>query len=181
MPYKLGLTVSLFAPLASFVDLMALRGLQLWRRALLLPWLVLYAFAVSLIFAHALAGVFHQGLRWTYVVLGFCALCLYSAWRHIRAQYGDMATGERPSSRTIDDLANDIRCATTSNGVNNAPDPSQDLPPKYEDLQADNPPQYQDNFRLDSASLNSSNNGDDDSHNNNNTQQQQQQQRRSED
>ena len=159
-----GLTVSLFAPLASFVDLMALRGLQLWRRALLLPWLVLYAFAVSLIFAHALAGVFHHGLRWTYVVLGFCALCLYSAWRHIRAQYGDMATGERPSSRTIDDLANDIRSATVVTSNSSIPDPSQDLPPKYEDLDSNQqPPQYQDNFRLDSASLNSSNNGDEES------------------
>ena len=76
--------MSVFAPLASFVDLLALRGLQLWRRAYLLPWLFLYAFAVSLIFANSLAGVFHNGFRWTYLVLLLCAFCLYSAWRHVR-------------------------------------------------------------------------------------------------
>ena len=76
--------VSVFAPLASFVDLLALRGLQLWRRSYLLPWLFLYAFAVSLVFANSLAGVFHNGFRWTYLVLMLCAFCLYSAWRHIR-------------------------------------------------------------------------------------------------
>ncbi len=57
----------MFAPLASFVDLLALRGLQLWQRAFLLPWLFLYAFVVSLIFANSLAGLLHHGFR--YVVM----------------------------------------------------------------------------------------------------------------
>ena len=59
-----GLTVSVFAPLASLVDLLALRGLRLWRRAYLLPWLFLYAFAVSFVFANSFAGILHHGFRY---------------------------------------------------------------------------------------------------------------------
>ena len=129
-----GLTVSVFAPLASFVDLLALRGIHLWKRALLLPWLFLYAFAVSLILANSLAGIFHHGFKWTYLVLMiwyasnfsfgiwikmfsisivvFSSFCLYSAWRHIRAQYTEIGMGGRPTVRTIEELAADIRDTT---------------------------------------------------------------------
>ena len=55
-----GLTVSVFAPLASVVDLFALRGLQHWRRGHLLPWLALYGFFLLLIASHAITGVVHQ-------------------------------------------------------------------------------------------------------------------------
>ena len=55
-----GLTVSVFAPLASMVDLFALRGLHRWRRGHLLPWLALYGFFLLLIASHAITGVVHQ-------------------------------------------------------------------------------------------------------------------------
>ena len=59
-PLITGLTVSVFAPLASMVDLFALRGLHHWRRGHLLPWLALYGFFLLLIASHAITGVVHQ-------------------------------------------------------------------------------------------------------------------------
>lgn len=103
-----GLFVSIFAPLATCVDLMALRGLHTWRRAYLLPWLTLYGFVDVVLFAHALSGIFHFGFRWTYLVLMLCVFCLYSAWRHLRRQYAEMML-EPPTCRTIEQLASDIR------------------------------------------------------------------------
>ncbi len=58
--YCAGLTVSVFAPLASLVDLFALRGLHRWRRGHLLPWLALYGFFLLLIASHAITGVVHK-------------------------------------------------------------------------------------------------------------------------
>ena len=52
--------MSVFAPLASMVDLFALRGLHRWRRGHLLPWLALYGFFLLLIASHAITGVVHQ-------------------------------------------------------------------------------------------------------------------------
>lgn len=129
----------MFAPLASFVDLLALRGLQLWRRSYLLPWLFLYAFIISLIFANALSGVFHQGFRWTYTILLLCVLISFSAWRHVRLQYSEMAK-ERPTIRTVEDLAEDLRAAHARANVTTEA-PAGDLPPKYEDLTV-SPPAY---------------------------------------
>lgn len=51
-----GVFVSLFAPLALSCDLLALRGLRSWRKALMLPWLVLYAILVALVMAVVLTG-----------------------------------------------------------------------------------------------------------------------------
>ena len=132
--------MSVFAPLASFVDLLALRGLQLWRRSYLLPWLFLYAFIISLIFANALSGVFHQGFRWTYTILLLCVLISFSAWRHVRLQYSEMAR-ERPTIRTVEDLAEDLRAAHARANVTTEA-PAGDLPPKYEDLTVVSPPAY---------------------------------------
>lgn len=143
--FRIGLTVSVFAPLASFVDLLALRGLQLWRRSYLLPWLFLYAFIISLIFANALSGVFHQGFRWTYTILLLCVLISFSAWRHVRLQYSEMAK-ERPACRTVEELAEDLRAAHARANVTSE-DPVGDLPPKYEELSAvvaASPPAYKD-------------------------------------
>lgn len=136
-----GVTVAFSAIAASNTDLLALRGLKTWRRSLLLPWLFLYAFAISLILAYSLAGIFHHGFRWIYLILMVCSLCLYSAWRHIRAQYAEMAR-ERPSVRTIEELAADIRetANTVNRGASGGSD-AEDLPPKYEDLEQ--PPVYE--------------------------------------
>ena len=79
-----GLAVSVLAPLATCVDLLALRGLQSWRRGYLLPWLTLYGFINIILFANALSGIFHYGFKWTFLILMMCVFCLYSSWRHIR-------------------------------------------------------------------------------------------------
>jgi hypothetical protein len=44
-----GVFVCIFAPLALTADVLALRGLRLWKRSLLLPWLVLYAVIILLV------------------------------------------------------------------------------------------------------------------------------------
>lgn len=129
--YKIGLTVSVFAPLASMVDLFALRGLHRWRRGHLLPWLALYGFFLLLIASHAITGVVHQGFKWTYFVLILCAFCLYSSWRHIFRQYHDM-TRDRPTPANLDELAQQIN--QHSGGPTVSESPANDLPPKYEDL-----------------------------------------------
>lgn len=145
--YNVGLMVCIFAPMASVVDFAALRGLRTWKRFYLLPWLFLYAFVICLIFAQSLAGVFHHGLKWTYVILLVCVLCFFSAWRHVRLQYTDMLR-DRPTPVTIDQLAHDVRERTAAarsaaSGVTST-DPAGDLPPKYEDL--DQPPTYEERF-----------------------------------
>jgi len=129
--YKIGLTVAVFAPLASMVDLFALRGLHRWRRGHLLPWLALYGFFLLLIASHAITGVVHQGFKWTYFVLILCAFCLYSSWRHIFRQYHDM-TRDRPTPANLDELAQQIN--QHSGGPTVSESPANDLPPKYEDL-----------------------------------------------
>ena len=86
-----GVLVSLFAPLALSCDLMALRGLRTWRKALLLPWLVLYAILVALVMSVVLTGTFHSGFHWRYLLLGLCCLCFFSAWRQVRLQYSAMS------------------------------------------------------------------------------------------
>jgi len=129
--FKIGLFVSIFAPLATCVDLMALRGLHSWRRAYLLPWLTLYGFVDVVLFAHALSGIFHSGFSWTYLVLMLCVFCLYSAWRHLRRQYTEMLL-DPPTCRTIEQLATDIRSVEQQQTVQRFRE--NDLPPKYEDL-----------------------------------------------
>jgi hypothetical protein len=140
--YKIGLTVSVFAPLASVVDLFALRGLQHWRRGHLLPWLALYGFFLLLIASHAITGVVHQGFKWTYFVLILCAFCLYSSWRHVFRQYHDMAR-DKPTPASLDQLAQQIN---QSGGGVTSESPPNDLPPKYEELGTSSadlpPPQY---------------------------------------
>ncbi|TRY67079.1 hypothetical protein TCAL_05965 [Tigriopus californicus] len=138
--FRIGMAVSIFAPFASMVDLLALRGLQSWRRTLLLPWLFLYSFVISLIFANALSGVFHHGLKWTYIVLMLCVMVSFSAWRHVRLQYTEMAK-DRPTCQTIEELAADLR-RTREAQVFTTSDPLGDFPPKYEDLEQ--PPVYED-------------------------------------
>ena len=90
LPFS-GVFVSLFAPLALSCDLLALRGLTIWRKALMLPWLVLYAILVALVMAVVLTGTFHYGFHWRYILLGLCCLCFFSAWRQVRLQYSAMA------------------------------------------------------------------------------------------
>ena len=51
-----GVFVSLFAFLALSCDLLALRVLRSLRKALMLPWLVLYAILVALVMAVVLTG-----------------------------------------------------------------------------------------------------------------------------
>merc|ERR1711997_858554 len=138
---RLGVFVSLFAPLALSCDLLALRGLRTWRKALLLPWLVLYAIIVALVMAVVLTGTFHAGFHWRYLLLGLCCLCFFSAWRQIRLQYSAMNL-PRPTCCTVEDLATDLR-AREAQEVISEPLPN-DLPPKYDDLEQ--PPQYEENF-----------------------------------
>merc|ERR1711997_632190 len=134
---KLGVLVSLFAPLALSCDLMALRGLRTWRKALLLPWLVLYAILVALVMSVVLTGTFHSGFHWRYLLLGLCCLCFFSAWRQVRLQYSAMVL-PRPTCCTVEDLATDLRARELSDVVSD-PLPN-DLPPKYDDLEQ--PPRY---------------------------------------
>jgi len=135
---KLGVFVSLFAPLALSCDLLALRGLRSWRKALMLPWLVLYAILVALVMAVVLTGTFKSGFHWRYLLLGLCCLCFFSAWRQVRLQYSAMVL-PRPTCCTVEDLATDLRARELSDVVTE-PLPN-DLPPKYEDLEQ--PPKYE--------------------------------------
>merc|ERR1711935_361123 len=135
---KLGVFVSLFAPLALSCDLLALRGLRSWRKALMLPWLVLYAILVALVMAVVLTGTFHEGFKWRYLLLGLCSLCFFSAWRQVRIQYSAMVL-PRPTCCTVEDLATDLRARELPDVVTE-PLPN-DLPPKYEDLEQ--PPKYE--------------------------------------
>lgn len=139
---KLGVFVSLFAPLALSCDLLALRGLRSWRKALMLPWLVLYAILVALVMAVVLTGVFHEGFKWRYLLLGLCSLCFFSAWRQVRLQYSAMVL-PRPTCCTVEDLATDLRARELSDVVTE-PLPN-DLPPKYEDLEQ--PPKYEEHVQ----------------------------------
>jgi len=134
---RLGVFVSLFAPLALSCDLLALRGLRTWRKALMLPWLVLYAILVALVMAVVLTGTFHYGFHWRYLLLGLCCLCFFSAWRQVRLQYPAMVL-PRPTCCTVEDLATDLRARELSDVVSE-PLPN-DLPPKYDDLEQ--PPRY---------------------------------------
>lgn len=136
---KFGVFVSLFAPLALSCDLLALKGLRSWRRAMLLPWLVLYAVLIALLMAMVLTGIFHRGFQWRYLLLGLCGLCTFSAWRQVRIQYAAMLL-PRPTCCTVEELASDLRSRETV--ITEAP--ANDLPPKYEEL--DQPPQYEEQF-----------------------------------
>merc|ERR1711953_419046 len=138
---KLGVLVSLFAPLALSCELMALRGLRTWRKALLLPWLVLYAILVALVMSVVLPGTFHSGFHWRYLLLGLCCLCFFSAWRQVRLQYSAMSL-PRPTCCTVQDLAEDLRQREAAD-VTSGPLPN-DLPPKYDDLEQ--PPQYEEHL-----------------------------------
>merc|ERR1739838_860577 len=139
---KLGVFVSLFAPLALSCDLLALRGLRSWRKALMLPWLVLYAILVALVMAVVLTGTFKSGFHWRYLLLGLCCLCFFSAWRQVRLQYSAMSL-PRPTCCTVQDLAEDLRAREAAD-VTSGPLPN-DLPPKYDDLEQ--PPQYEEHLR----------------------------------
>jgi len=139
---KLGVFVSLFAPLALSCDLLALRGLRTWRKALMLPWLVLYAILVALVMAVVLTGTFHYGFHWRYLLLGLCCLCFFSAWRQIRLQYSAMVL-PRPTCCTVEDLATDLRARELSDVISE-PLPN-DLPPKYDDLEQ--PPMYEEHVQ----------------------------------
>merc|ERR1711997_990932 len=134
---RLGVFVSLFTPLALSCDLLALRGLRTRRKALMLPWLVLYAILVALVMAVVLTGTFHYGFHWRYLLLGLCCLCFFSAWRQVRLQYSAMVL-PRPTCCTVEDLATDLRARELSDVVSD-PLPN-DLPPKYDDLEQ--PPRY---------------------------------------
>ena len=81
-----GVFVCIFAPLALTADVLALRGLRLWKRSLLLPWLVLYAVIILLVMSVVLSGIFHRGFHWQYLLLAICSFCFLSAWRHVRYQ-----------------------------------------------------------------------------------------------
>lgn len=133
--WKLGLLISVIAPLGSSADLLALRGLAAWRRALILPWLIVYAVLLSLLFSVTLAGVVYQGLEWKYLILLLCSACFFSAWKHVRRQYADMFRNERPAPHSISELTSHIAAAAGPDAQAN------DLPPKYEDL--DQPPAYE--------------------------------------
>jgi len=139
---KLGVFVSLFAPLALSCDLLALRGLRTWRKALMLPWLVLYAILVALVMAVVLTGTFHYGFHWRYLLLGLCCLCFFSAWRQVRLQYSAMVL-PRPTCCTVEDLATDLRARELSDVITE-PLPN-DLPPKYDDLEQ--PPKYEEHVQ----------------------------------
>jgi len=140
---KLGVFVSLFAPLALSCDLLALRGLRSWRKGLLIPWLILYAIIVALVMAVVLTGTFHSGFHWRYLLLGLCCLCFFSAWRQVRLQYSAMIF-PRPTCCTVEDLATDLRTREAEVPVSE-PLPN-DLPPKYDDLEQ--PPRYEDHVQI---------------------------------
>ena len=86
MTFVPGVFVCIFAPLALTADVLALRGLRLWKRSLLLPWLVLYAVIILLVMSVVLSGIFHRGFHWQYLLLAICSFCFLSAWRHVRYQ-----------------------------------------------------------------------------------------------
>lgn len=140
---KLGMFVSLFAPLALSCDLLALRGLRSWRKGLLIPWLILYAIIVALVMAVVLTGTFHAGFHWRYLLLGLCCLCFFSAWRQVRLQYSAMIF-PRPTCCTVEDLATDLRAREISEVPVSEPLPN-DLPPKYDDLEQ--PPKYEEHVQ----------------------------------
>ena len=146
---------------------MALRGLRTWKKALLLPWLVLYAILVALVMAVVLTGTFHAGFHWRYLLLGLCCLCFFSAWRQVRLQYTAMIFPRyslladfpwdasqfirfRPSCCTVEDLATDLRAREPEQVVTESP--ANDLPPKYDDL--DQPPKYEDQLNERNATAN---------------------------
>lgn len=132
-----GLMVCSCAPAAAMCDVLALRGLRQWRRGYLLPWLVYYFILVALVFSTTISGLCHSGIKWKYLILILCVMCFFSAWRHVRRQYSEMAF-ERPTCRTIEELAVDMRATGCSPATAEAP--ANDLPPKYEDLEQ--PPAY---------------------------------------
>jgi len=149
--YRLGIVLLFFSPMALCADLMALHGLRQYKRVLLLPWLIFYAVMVALAFSVFLTEVFHRGLRWHLLLLGFVAFLMFTRWRHINLQFKLMSIyPDRPTQQAISELAavvtssssssasSSLPHAATSDLLKNMPPP----PPKYEDLEQ--PPKYED-------------------------------------
>lgn len=139
---KLGVCVCLFAPLSLGCDLLALRGLRTWRKALLLPWLVVYSILVALLMAVVLTCTFNRGFHWRFLLLGASCFCLFLAWRRVRLQYAAMIL-PKPTCCTVEDLATDLRAREHADVISE-PLPN-DLPPKYDDLEQ--PPKYEEHVQ----------------------------------
>merc|ERR1712107_769291 len=104
---------------------LASHGLRTWRRAFLLPWLLLFLLLAQVFYEH------HLRLKWEHLFLFLATYCLFSCWRHIHKQYLVMAF-PRPEQVVVDveSVVRDyLRPAT-------AHSPPGDLPPKYEEVQA---------------------------------------------
>merc|ERR1712037_902505 len=125
--------LTLFGSLSAMCNSLASHGLRTWRRAFLLPWLLLFLLVLAFLFLH-LAQVFYQyhlRLKWEHLFLFLATYCLFSCWRHIHKQYLVMAF-PRPEQVVVDVesvVRGYLRLAT-------AHSPPEDLPPKYEEVQA---------------------------------------------
>lgn len=150
--YRLGIVLLFFSPMALCADLMALHGLRQYKRVLLLPWLIFYAVMVALAFSVFLTEVFHRGLRWHLLLLGFVAFLMFTRWRHINLQFKLMSVyPDRPTQQAISELAAVVTSSSSSGSGGSLANPhaTSDLlknmpppPPKYEDLEQ--PPKYED-------------------------------------
>ena len=130
--------------MALTADLLALRGLHQYKRVLLLPWLILYAVMLTLAFVVFLSEMYHRGLRWHLLLLGFITMMMFTRWRHINLQFKLMSVyPDKPTEQSINELAGEIRtAASTAQTVSNE-DAFKNTPPppKYEDLEQ--PPRYE--------------------------------------
>merc|ERR1712029_457084 len=90
-----------------------------------------------LIITHLADSLYEESFQWRHIFLFMAAIAVFSCWRHMLRQYNIMLK-PRPQEQLIADVESMVRDLVNSSDQDN-------LPPKYEDLQAEEvpPPQYE--------------------------------------
>eukprot|EP00092_Neocalanus_flemingeri_P006631 GFUD01007154.1.p1 GENE.GFUD01007154.1~~GFUD01007154.1.p1 ORF type:complete len:221 (+),score=32.58 GFUD01007154.1:73-735(+) len=122
----------LFAAMSAMCNCLARHGVRVWRRELLIPWLLFYPWVLGFLvinLVHTLCTTnFHLEIH--QIVLFIVIFTVFSCWRQMNRQFMLMAFA-RPGQIDVQAAVRDYLSTSTGN----------DLPPKYEEVE-DLPPQY---------------------------------------
>jgi len=123
----------LFAAMSAMCNSLARQGVKVWRRELLIPWLVFFPWVLGFLvinLVHTLCTTnFHLELH--QIILFIAIFTIFSCWKQMNRQFMLMAFPRPEQVDVVHAAFRDYLSTSTGN----------DLPPKYEEIE-DLPPQY---------------------------------------
>ena len=134
-----GGAMGFFASTSALVNCLASHGVKTWKRSFILPWLGYYLIIFISLVLFLANSVYKSQFKWVHIFMLLGTVLLYSCWRHMYRQY-QLMLRPRPQQVVVD--VESLMRGILQTPARPTTSTTQDLPPKYEELEEVPPPLY---------------------------------------